>query len=322
MASARPLRHLPLTGALALALAAPAQAAPVAASADDPRDGIGGAARDIEQVRSTFDAETGRWTVTTRFWGPVSDTQWAMINAALYRPGTSRESCTAGATTVATLRASTKPSSTTAFGQAGAYDDPPNPDGSQGLTAMDSIGRTTSTDRREVTIEGVSSRLVGRSVACVTLTLSYRNEIQDRLNPPAWFPLAAAQSPDGGSGGGTGGAGGGTTGPATLSLRLTSARLRARPRRTVSAALRPLDRSLTGTTRLRTRGTRPRVLATGTWRAIAGRRVALRLRLSVAGSRWARRHPRARVRLTVAAHVPAAAAVSRTFTVRLPAGRA
>src|SRR5919198_2144277 len=103
-----------------LSVAAAAQAAPVSLSADDPADGVGGPSRDIAQVRTTFDPDAGRWTVTVRLQAPASSDAWAMVNATLWAPGTSSASCTGGATNFASFRASTNPGSTGAYGSAGA----------------------------------------------------------------------------------------------------------------------------------------------------------------------------------------------------------
>src|SRR5690349_23258447 len=81
----RRVRLTILAVALCLALAAPAAAAPVTGSSDDPADGKGSAARDIEQVRAAFDGDVGRWVLTLRMRAPVSAAEDVRIHGILYR---------------------------------------------------------------------------------------------------------------------------------------------------------------------------------------------------------------------------------------------
>ena len=291
-----------LLAALAPALlaAAPAHAETVFATGADARDGTGGDARDVEQIRSSFDAEAGRWTLTVRLFAPGSEERWAMVNAALHAPGEDGV-CDE---TFSTVRASTRPSSGSAAATAGSAADGPQPDGSQG-PSFTSAPRAESSDGRELTLEVSHPRLAGRVPACVSLRMTYENETLDTAG--ARFPVPAGYEPPPPSAGPT----------ARVAIRLASTRvLRVSRRNRMTAFLRAFDRDLTGTAWLRARVVGP-TLARATWRARAGRVVRVRLALTRAGRRHVRRRPSSRVRLTVGARVPAGAAETETFRVRL-----
>ena len=296
-----------LLAALAATLvgAAPAHAEPVSAAASDARDGTGGDARDVEQVRSAFDPEAGRWTLTVRLWAPMSEASWAMVNATLAKPG-SGGACGAS---FSTIRGSTRPGAGGGAGSAGTSEDGVQPDGSQGA-AMMTVARSVSPDGREVTFEGSHPRLVGRVAACVGIRMSYENETLDIAG--ARFPVdpdATYEPPSGGS----------TAAP--VRIRIASSRtLRVGRRHVASVWLRAFDQPLTGNARLRAGRSGP-ILAKAEWRASAGKVVKVRLRLNRAGRRHVRRHRSSVVRLTVGARPPRSALVARTFRVRLVARR-
>lgn len=301
-----PVARLARLAALAAVLltAAPAHAEPVSAVGSDGRDGTGGAARDVEQVRSTFDADAGSWTVTVRLHAPAAEAAWGMVNLSLTAPGADG---TCGAA-FATMRGSTRPASGGVSATAGNRDDGQQPDGSTG-PSFASGTRTVSEDGRELTFAVAHPRLTGRVPACLGLTVTYENETLDAAG--ARFAVPAGYEPPPPAGG---------PGQA-VRIRIASTRtLRLDRRGRATVFLRAFDMPLTGNARLR-RGSRGPDLARAEWRASAGRVVRVRLRLTRAGRRYVRRRHDSVLRLTVGARPPAAAAVSARFAVRLVARR-
>jgi hypothetical protein len=228
-----------------------------------------------------------------------------MINAVIDRD------CSDGSSYFGSLRASTKPSAGDASGLVGATSDGPQPDGSVGQSFYASTSRTVSDDQREITLQGTSPRLVGRTPGCVTLTMSH-NTVIDRLDSPAQFPASAPSTPTPPPP-----PSGGTTAPppaAPVTIALAPG-TRTLSLRTLKVTLQPFDVALTGSARLT--GTYAHVLGNAEWKAAAGQPVTLRLKLTTVGKRWVRRHPRATVRLAVSARQPAAALVTKTFRLKL-----
>ena len=295
--------RLPLAVLAATLLAAgPAHAAdPVSTSAPDGREGTGGGARDIEQIRSDFDPGAGRWTLTVRLWEAASEAQWGMVNAHLRAAGPGG-ACGSG---VGYLRGSTHPGSSGVSGTAGSADDGVQPDGSRG-PSIATATRTLSADGRELTFVLDHPRLAGRTAACVFLTISYQNETLDSAG--ARFPVPAGYEPPPPPGAGPAGD--------AVAIRIASSRtLRVSRRNRVNVWLRAFDGPLTGNARVRRGGSGPD-LARAEWRASAGKAVAVRLRLTRAGRRYVRRHRRSTGRLIVSAR-PTGAVVVTTFRVRL-----
>jgi hypothetical protein len=163
-----------LSAVLSLALVGPAVAASLTGSSDDPADGKGGAARDIEQVRSEFDGELGRWVLTLRMRASVSAAEDVRIHGILYREDPTRPGvCPSDDVTgeLGRMQANTDPARTDQFF---------NFAGSTGSTrALKQI----SADWREVTIDVIAPDLVGRAAICASASVS-KGMVYDVLNTP------------------------------------------------------------------------------------------------------------------------------------------
>jgi hypothetical protein len=163
-----------------LALAAPAVATPVTASGADPVDSLGGPSVDLEEVRSSFDADSGAWSVTVRLHGGPSDDPWAMINARLSGPSRDGEPC---ATELAGMRASTKPA-----GGNGAY---LTTSVTGGVSRWPSGTKQVGPGEREVTLSVADPALAGLAVSCVSVNLSH-NGVLDAI-APLRFPASGGR---------------------------------------------------------------------------------------------------------------------------------
>lgn len=296
------MRHtILLAVALALALAAPAAAAPVIGSSDDPADGAGSAARDIEQVRASFDGETGRWMLTLRMRAPVSAAEDVRIHGILYREDPRRPGVCPSDDVIAELgrlQANTEPERTDQFFNAA---------GSTGATrALKEI----SPDGREVTLDVTAPDLLGQAAICASVSVS-KGMPYDRLNtpvilqsgvkpPPANRPDVDEPKPD-------------APVLALASPSRTFAIGRRHHRFTVR--LKPF----TAATTLRLRVTRlsgaGAALARGRHDVAAGRTGAARLTLTSAGRALLARAGRLRVRLHVTAVQNGAPKTVRSFAV-------
>jgi hypothetical protein len=287
--------------ALALVLAAPAAAAPLVGSSDDPADGAGSAARDIEQVRASFDGETGRWTLTLRMRAPVSAAEDVRIHGILYREAPRRPGVCPSDDVIAELgrlQANTEPERTDQFF---------NAFGSTGATrALKEI----SPDGREVTLDVTAPDLVGQVAICASASVS-KGMPYDTLNTPVILqPGVTPPLPSGPD----------TEEPAPdapvvalASASRTFAVGRRHHRFTVR--LKPF----TAVTTLRLRVTRlsggGSALARGHHDVAAGRTGAPRLTLTRAGRALLARAGRARVRLHVTAVQKGAPMTVRSFAV-------
>ena len=81
----RILLRVVLAAVAVTVLAVPgAHAAVYEASVEDPRDYRANPARDMKRVASTFDTETGRWTVRVTFFGRVRPKDNARLRLALH----------------------------------------------------------------------------------------------------------------------------------------------------------------------------------------------------------------------------------------------
>ena len=168
-----------------VALASPAHAETWTASADSPRDPALPAAQDLSHVESTFDDETGTWSVELSTYAEADDASRAAINTTLFGTPTAGFACGAHPDDAfAIMRANTLLSDTTAIGSVTTTSPPHRPD-------------VVSRDGSALVL--TDATLVGRRPVCANANLS-RNRVLDGVlltfsSPSSPATAAAAASP-------------------------------------------------------------------------------------------------------------------------------
>ena len=285
-----------------LALAAPAVAAPITASGADPVDSLGGPSVDLQEVRSSFDAETGAWSVTVRLHGAPSDDAWAMVNARLIGPSGEGGACV---TELGGLRASTRPA-----GGSGAY---LTTSVTGGLSRWPASTKQVDPGEREVTLSVADPALAGIAVSCVSVNLSHNGVLDSiaplrfpatggRIAPPAHEVPAPPLPPrptDGGAPQGPTPPGADVALPPTVVFAQSARSLRLRRDDRVRVTVLPFARPTTG--RVVLRSLAGKVLGAGPFSTPARRTVVVKIRLSRAARQAVRRRGRLAARLAATA---------------------
>ena len=140
-----------------------ALAATLTASVESPRDPALPAARDISRVDSTFDDETGTWSITITRYGETDGPDWAAINATLFAAPAAGAACGRADDSIALLRATTIPGSTDVVGS---------------IDPTTAIRRAAIVSQDGDTLTVTDPGLVGRRPACLNANLS-RNRVLD-----------------------------------------------------------------------------------------------------------------------------------------------
>lgn len=295
--------------AATLASAAPAVAAPIVVTATDPVDAKGGPSVDLEEVRSSYDAEDGAWSVTVRLYGGPSEAEWAMVNTRLTGPSSDGAAC---ATELASMRASTKP------GGGNGTQLSVSVTGDFTREAAQST-KTVGPGERELTLSAADPALAGLAVSCVTVTLSHNGVLDTvaplrfppntgRVAPPAnEVPRQPLPPPPPGTGTGTPGDPSGPTPPGveapglppTVVFAQSARRLRVHPDGSVRVTVLPFASRTSGRVVLRSRA--GKVLGAGPFSSPPRRTVSVKVRLSAVARRTLRRRGRLTARLTATA---------------------
>ncbi len=258
MPRARPWVVICALAGVALA-ASPALAATFTASVESPRDPALPASRDISRVDSTFDDESGTWSITITRYGETEGPDWAAINATLFAAPAAGAACgRRGRLDRDLLRATTIPGSTDVVGS---------------IDPTTAIRRAAIVSQDGDTLTVTDPGLVGRRPACLNANLS-RNRVLDGVTAIPFTSGGPAGEPTPTP----------TPEPPPLRVRFTHADARLTPSRTglVTIALEPFERAVSGSVIVR-RGRTP--LGRATFRALAGDPVLARARLTAAARR-------------------------------------
>lgn len=296
-----------------LALAAPAPAAVVGGSVDDPvGDSTAGSGADVTKASWAFDPDAGRWMVSVTFASAPAGDDYGVINASL------RDASVAdcGGAVFATFRASNK--SGGAAAGAGSAADGTQPDGSTGPTYV-SGSNVKSDEGRTTTLEVAHPRLVGRTAACVTIAIS-NHGVKDSVAVPApGVPVTPANptNPDKPGAGPTNPNQPYVVPPARPNLKLTSSRTLRFKKGSARITLAGARYALTGKLSL---VAGKRKVAQGSFKVSRPVAVRARLFLTRAGASYLRRlsgRRAARVVLVVRSVEASGRTTQQSFRVRL-----
>ena len=265
------------------ALTAPAGASVVGGATDDPLgDSSAGPGTDMIRAAWLFDSEAGRWTVSVTFAARPTDADYGIVNAQILdatAPG-------CGGAPFGVFRGTARTGSASAG--AGSSADGVQPDGTTGPSYAIATN-VKSDDGRTTTLDVSHPRLVGRTAACVTFTISNHGVKDSAAVPAPGVPVTPAQP-----------AAPGTPyaiPPTTrVDLRLTSSRtLRFRK----GAARLTFANAAAGMTSRLSLWVGKRRIAQGRFTAGAPVAVRTRLFLTRAGAAYLRRHRAGKAKLVV-----------------------
>ena len=267
---------------LALVLAPAAQAATFNAAADSPENPDRSPAQDIARVVSTLNADTGTWSVTVSLRGEPGPGTTGAVNAVLYPPAASCGSIPGDA--AGYLRGNDSPGATDVSGTVIAGPRAPN----GGYFKEHVPGSAT------VTLAMTDTAFVGYTPGCVTVTLTH-NGVLDEVDavpysapnqsapplPP--LPPPAPPAPP-------------LPANPTIAFARPNARLNASKTGTVSIALKPFDRDVTG--KLTVADAKGHALGSKSYSAKADKVVTVKVRLNAATRRALARGRTLKVKLT------------------------